>query len=399
MVLYLRAANVVDGQLDLDDVKSMNFTLDEQARFCLRPGDVLVTEGSGSLRTVGASAVWRGEIPGIVCFQNTLLRLRPKSAAINPRFIEWWCRAAFAAGVFASVVTGANIYHVSAERLRSLPVALPEPREQRSIADFLDAETARIDSLIDKKRHLIELLNERAKSSIGQQVLGSTSQPFYASKSGFYEGVPLEWVETQLRHLGCEVQTGPFGSQLHADDYVEDGWPVVNPMNLVDGGIQAFPGMSITNKKRAELGRHILSMDDIVFGRRGEMGRAGLVSAKHMGWLCGTGSIRLRIQGRSILPAYLKLLIESPPAKAYFELASVGSTMDNLNSEILLSFPVLVPSLEEQAVIVAKVAALDKESESVVEKLERQIRLSVEHRQALIRAAVMGELPVPEYAG
>ena len=71
MVPYLRAANVSDGRLNLVDVKEMNFSLREQQFFALKPGDVLVTEGSGSLQTVGASAVWRGEIPGAVCFQNT----------------------------------------------------------------------------------------------------------------------------------------------------------------------------------------------------------------------------------------------------------------------------------------------------------------------------------------
>ena len=78
MVRYLRAANVKDGSLDLSDVKEMDFNPAEQVTYALRPGDVLVTEGAGSLAAVGASAVWDGELDGIVCFQNTLLRLRAK---------------------------------------------------------------------------------------------------------------------------------------------------------------------------------------------------------------------------------------------------------------------------------------------------------------------------------
>ena len=72
MVPYLRAGNVTDGTLNLTDVKEMNFSPSEQEIFGLRHGDVLVTEGSGSLSSVGASAVWRGEIGATVCFQNTL---------------------------------------------------------------------------------------------------------------------------------------------------------------------------------------------------------------------------------------------------------------------------------------------------------------------------------------
>jgi hypothetical protein len=97
MVPYLRAANVRDGQLDLIDVMSMNFSPSEQQIFSLRSGDVLVTEGSGSLSTVGASAAWSGELRGTVCFQNTLLRMRPKQNAIDGRFLLWWARAAMLA--------------------------------------------------------------------------------------------------------------------------------------------------------------------------------------------------------------------------------------------------------------------------------------------------------------
>src|SRR5262249_15073408 len=153
--------NVKDGVLDLGDVKSMNFSPSEQEVFALRPGDVLVSEGSGSLSAVGASAVWNGEVAGRVCFQNTLLRLRPRRTTTDSRFLAWWSRAAYASGLFASIATGANIYHLSAERVRSLPIDLPPLDEQRRIADFLDAETTRIDRLMSLRDHQRALLNDR----------------------------------------------------------------------------------------------------------------------------------------------------------------------------------------------------------------------------------------------
>lgn len=161
MVPYLRAANVKDGFLDLSDVKQMNFAPAERRVFSLRPGDVLVTEGSGSLGSVGASAVWRGEIEGPVCFQNTLLRMRPREGVTDGRFLEWWARSAFGSGVFASVATGANIYHISAERVRALPIEVPSMEEQRRIADFLDTQTARIDRMTDLQRAALDRVAER----------------------------------------------------------------------------------------------------------------------------------------------------------------------------------------------------------------------------------------------
>ena len=180
MTAYLRAANVTDGILDLSDVKSMNFEPAEQDQFALRKGDILVSEGSGSLSAVGASAVWNGEITGTVCFQNTLLRLRPRSS-MDPTFLAWWCRYAHADGLFARVATGANIYHISAERVRSLPMTHRPLAEQRAIADYLDIETGRIDALISKTHRVIDLLAERRQAVITAAVTGELVVPGVAA--------------------------------------------------------------------------------------------------------------------------------------------------------------------------------------------------------------------------
>lgn len=395
MVHYLRAANVKDGELDLTDVMEMNFRPAEQRTFALEPGDVLVTEGSGSLSSVGASAVWNGELGGVVCFQNTLLRLRPRPST-DPRFLAWWCRYAFSDGLFASVATGANIFHVSADRVRSLRLRyVPLPR-QRAIADYLDAETARIDALIAKKRRMIELLDERESDALDRLLLGLEADQTTSASSPFLSVVPHGWVETTIRHLGCDVQTGPFGSQLHSDEYVDGGWPVVNPANLRGGRIVAIANMAVSDSKRAELRRHILRRGDIVFGRRGEMGRAGLVGDPHVGWLCGTGSLRLRLRPSSPLtPPYLALLLQTSALRRYFELASIGSTMDNLNSDIVLGMPCLVPPSLEQEHLVTRVDVDRRRTAAAKARLGEQIELLREHRQALITAAVTGELDIP----
>lgn len=176
MTPYLRAANVKDGELDLSDVKSMNFEPHERDQFSLQRGDVLVTEGSGSLTAVGASAVWSGEIEGVMCFQDTLLRLRPRGST-DPRFLAWWCRYAYADGLFASVAQGANIHHISAERVRSLPMAYVPPTTQRVIADYLDAETSRINSIIEREHQTVNLLVERRRTLITSVVTGEMAVP------------------------------------------------------------------------------------------------------------------------------------------------------------------------------------------------------------------------------
>lgn len=165
MVRYLRAANVKDGQLDLDDVKEMNFAPAEQSTFALRSGDILITEGAGSLAAVGATAIYRGEFGGVVCFQNTLIRMRPRPH-VSAEYLLWWCRAAYHAGLFAGIAGGANIFHVSAERIKGLRGRFPERKEQKLIAARVRKEETGYLSLRDALNAQLDLLHERRQALI-----------------------------------------------------------------------------------------------------------------------------------------------------------------------------------------------------------------------------------------
>lgn len=136
---YLRAANVKDGRLDLDDVLSMNFSPTEQATYALEPLDVLVSEGAGSRAAVGASAVYRGEVPGVVCFQNTLVRLRATPDGYQPGLLAHWARWAYESGGFADVASGTNILHIGSRRLQQMQCPDFTPTEQSEVLETLEA--------------------------------------------------------------------------------------------------------------------------------------------------------------------------------------------------------------------------------------------------------------------
>jgi len=138
IVPYLRAGNVKNGYLALEDVLQMNFTPKEQLKYALRPGDVLVTEGCGSLGQIGANAVWQGQIAEPVCFQNTLLRLRAIDGLTLQAFVSHWARYAFESGAFADVASGTNIFHIGAERAAVMSFPRLSVERQAEIADVLD---------------------------------------------------------------------------------------------------------------------------------------------------------------------------------------------------------------------------------------------------------------------
>lgn len=139
MLPYIRAGNVKHGQLMLEDVLAMNFSVKEQKYLALRAGDVLVTEGCGSLKEIGANAVWSGELPGDVCFQNTVLRLRQKSPVLDQRFLAGWASAAFHAGEFAAIASGTSIYHLGAKRTADVQIPLPDRQTQEAVVNHLEA--------------------------------------------------------------------------------------------------------------------------------------------------------------------------------------------------------------------------------------------------------------------
>lgn len=139
MTRYLRAANVKDGWLELNDVKQMDFDAAERNKYGLQVGDVLVSEGSGSADAVGAAAQWNGEIDGDVCIQNTLLRYRAVPSVTVPSFVHHWCRWAYETGLFRDTATGTNILHIGSTRAVEMTVGWRVPEMQERQCAALDA--------------------------------------------------------------------------------------------------------------------------------------------------------------------------------------------------------------------------------------------------------------------
>lgn len=140
---YLRSANVTHGRLLLDDVKTMSFNEKQRTKYALKPGDVLVSEGSASADAVGAPSRFTGELEGIVCFQNTLLRYRAVEGVTTPEFVSQWCSWAYESGAFRDAASGTNIKHIGSTGASRMRVAAVPLERQDPLTDELTAaETA-----------------------------------------------------------------------------------------------------------------------------------------------------------------------------------------------------------------------------------------------------------------
>lgn len=162
-----------------------------------------------------------------------------------------------------------------------------------------------------------------------------------------------EWREDKLGPLadaaGGAIRTGPFGSQLHRHDYVQDGpVAVVMPKDMAEGRISTESIAHISNETASGLSEHVLQAGDIVLARRGDIGRAAWVDERDGRVLCGTGSMRIHLPEGDLSPRYLHYFLQTDRAINWLKGQAVGATMPNLNAEIVRALPVRFPSLKTQ---------------------------------------------------
>jgi len=195
--------------------------------------------------------------------------------------------------------------------------------------------------------------------------------------------VPKGWEFIRLGQLANEITTGPFGLMIHKSDYIENGVPLINPIHMIDGEIIHDPTVTVTNEKAKQLDSHRLFEGDIIMARRGELGRCALVTKQSDQWLCGTGSFVLRLPLK-ISRSYILTLFKSQVVRDYLGGNSVGTTMTNLNHGILNKMPVMLPPLEEQHRIVAKIDQLM----ALCDNLEKQIDAANSKQTNLLNAVM-----------
>jgi len=193
------------------------------------------------------------------------------------------------------------------------------------------------------------------------------------------------WKETTLGEVCDEVkgiiQTGPFGSRLHQSDYSEVGIPVVMPKDIIEGRISADTVARVSAEHVERLSRHRLSAGDIVYGRRGDIGRQALIRREQAGWMCGTGCLRLSLGEAVLDPLFLHHYLKQNEVVGWITNQAVGATMPNLNTDILRSVPVRSPPLPIQRRIAGILSAYD----DLTENSQRRIKIVEEMARRLYR--------------
>lgn len=238
----------------------------------------------------------------------------------------------------------ATLHHA---RLNELNEATGVPGLNR---DKAYGQTVLIPPLEEQRRIAEVLRSVDLAIAAASQVIAQADEAFEAVLADLFSCYGDASTKLESYCLAGGLQTGPFGSQLKAEDYVDEGVPVIMPVDLTPNGIDFVAAKKAPAAKSRELARHILQPGDVLFARRGEIGRCGLYLEGDPVAVCGTGCLRARLDTGKIDPALAYFLIQSRQARDWLSAHAVGATMPNLNTTIIGELPMPdIPMTEQSA--------------------------------------------------
>jgi len=344
-----------------------------RARRIVRCGDTLISTVRTYLRAVWTSMNADEDLvasTGFAC-------LRP-TAQIDPRFLGWLAQSDAVVEEVVARSVGVSYPAISPAAIGTIKVALPSIEEQRVIAGYLDHETARIDALIEKKQRMRELAEAR----------------WQATLEGTIRELSLRVGDTRLKYACREVVVGIVITP--SAWYAELGVPALRGLNVKPGRISTEDMVSITNEGHLLHAKSRLHSGDVVVVRTGQAGAAAVVPPT----LGGSNCIDLVIirPGERLRPGYLELVLNSDWMQKHIQEHTVGTIQGHFNVGAAKNVPIPVPELVEQERVTAVLLAARDRRDRIVGGIERQVELLQERRQALITAAVTGQIDAAEAA-
>jgi type I restriction enzyme S subunit len=374
--IFLATPNIKGPHIDF---RNVNFISKrryiESPELMLQAGDVLlVKDGS----TLGISNIVRS-LPGPATVNGSIAVLRC-SEGLCPAFLHQLTKATAFQKLINDKKSGLGVPHLFQADLKEFEVPLPSLPEQHRIAEILDT----LDEAIRKTEQIIAKLQQMKQGLLHDLLtrgidengalrdLDRHPEQFKDSPLGW---IPRQWEVFQLgqtiRRVGGLIQTGPFGSQLHASEYVGVGVPVVMPQDIGNESVDLRDIARVSDRKATELGRHRLAVNDAVFARRGDLTRCVAIDEAEVGWLCGTGCLLVRAPQHTLFAEWLTAIYRHDLIQRQVLARAVGSTMVNLNSSILADMYVPIPPAEEQRHFVTEIQSLRNRASAELEALEK----------------------------
>ena len=346
-IRVLRITNVQNGAIVDNDPKFYPFNEEQNIKsYLLQENDLLISL-TGNVGRVGL--LQRELLPSALNQRVACLRivscnvlLRYLFNLLNSDHFENDC-------IFNAA--GIAQKNMSTEWLKKYIVPIPPLAEQERIVAELDL----LSSIIEKKKAQLKELDQLAQS-IFYDMFGD---PITNEKG---------WEVKKLGEIAI-VKTGPFGSMLHKEDYIENGIPLVNPIHMKDYAVVPDMNFTISESKATELSNYLLQENDVVFARRGDIGRCAVINDKQKGFLCGTGSLFVRFT-EPIDSIFIMHIIRSHSFTTSLISVAKGATMLNINSSIVENLDIPLPPLPLQQEFADKVEAIERQKSLIQQSID-----------------------------
>ncbi len=366
---------------------------EQVAAFRLKPGDIVITKDSESVDDIGIPTFVQESASDLVCGYH-LAVIRPRQRIVSGRFLFWVMASSSTRSQFEVAATGITRFGLRTDAIGNAALDLPPLPMQRAIADFLDAETARIDALMAKKRKQSALIDDRWIAFVTDRVRGSHIASVYCRASGvdWIGKLPEEWGTPSIGMM-FDVELGKMLDQRVAEGgnqrpYLRNQNVQWDSFDLKDVATMHF--------EPDEYERFTVRKGDLLVCEGGDVGRAAM-------WSSDTDihyqKALHRVRPRTTAPPrFLMYILWAAASLGVFTIEGNQSTIVHLTREQLRAHRVPWPPEEQQRQIVAELDKARAKMRDIQERWARQISLLVEHRQALITAAVTGQLEIPGVA-
>lgn len=374
----------------LDEKRLVSVVYDGYTYF--EDGDVLMAKVTPCFENKNI-AVASGLVNGVGFGSSEIYVLRSNEKT-NSRFLYYRLQEDSFMDIATAAMTGAGgLKRVPSEVVNGYSLGTPDVDEQTQIANFLDHETAKIDTLIEKQLQLIKLLKEKRQAVISHAVTKGLNLQAPMKDSGveWLGEVPEHWVVSRIKNF-AKIDSGHTPSRQVEEYWIDCNIPWVS---LNDSKtLKVVDYIDDTSNKINELGManssaHLLPERSVVFTRDASIGLSAIMSkpmavSQHLiAWICNDSKL---------IPEFLLLIFYAMEKE--FERYTFGATIKTIGMDDVRSLSSAFPPLEEQRILVEwafqKMASL----KNGIDKAESVVDLLKERRTALISAAVTGKIDV-----
>ena len=353
----------------------------EIQRFGIQRGDVMITKDSETPDDIGIPVVVVDDIPNLVCGYHVAL-IRPIRAEVDPVYLAKQLGLSDTARYYGRLANGSTRYGLSYQSIARTPIRLaPLPQQQRiaEILSTVDEAIEQTEALITKtqqiKTGLMHDLFTRGVTTDGQLRPPREEAPHLYKESPL-GWIPMEWETEHLVHrrqqIRPHIKTGPFGSSLKLEHWVDEGVPVITIGSLGEGEFIQSQLLFVSEATADRLREYRLSEGDIVFSRVADVGRSAVITEDEVGWIMSSNLMRISLDSAQVVAAFLQaLLAYDSRVRAQIRATINTGGREIANSAILNRLFFSWPERDEQERIVERFGALEARRRCLIEDLEK----------------------------